>query len=374
MHERAARRWNTRAVTAACVALVAMATAVPAATATPRRVRLIGEAILQHALRFEGTTVGGLSGIDYDPATGRWVLISDDRSQHQPARFYEADIDLSADDVDVRLTGTSALRRPNGGTHAPNSVDPESIRFDPRSGDLWWSSEGLRPGGSDSGAHRIDPSIGRVHRAGDHAGRVAVAPNLRMSAHAGARQNLALEGLALAAGGTRVVSAMEGPLLQDGPEPTTERGALTRISVQARNGRVLSQHAYPVDPVFADSPGGGFATNGVTSILPTGEPGRYLVMERSFVSGVGNSIRIYAVSTRQATDVSGTRSLRGADVTTARKELLVDLSRFEGLSTVDNVEGMTWGPRLPSGKRTLVLVSDDNFSSSQTTQVIALAV
>jgi hypothetical protein len=54
------------------------------------------------------------------------------------------------------------------------------------------------------------------------------------------------------------------------------------------------------------------------------------------------------------------------------KRLVVDLDHV-GLAAIDNVEGMTWGPRLPSGERTLVLVSDDNFDSRQVTQVIALA-
>ena len=41
--------------------------------------------------------------------------------------------------------------------------------------------------------------------------------------------------------------------------------------------------------------------------------------------------------------------------------------------TLDNVEGMTFGPDLPDGRRTLVLVSDDNFSESQVTQFLAFA-
>jgi 3-phytase len=40
---------------------------------------------------------------------------------------------------------------------------------------------------------------------------------------------------------------------------------------------------------------------------------------------------------------------------------------------VDNVEGITLGPRLPDGRRTVVLVSDDNFASREVTQFIALA-
>jgi 3-phytase len=42
--------------------------------------------------------------------------------------------------------------------------------------------------------------------------------------------------------------------------------------------------------------------------------------------------------------------------------------------TLDNVEGMTFGPELPDGRRTLVLVSDDNFSETHATQFLAFAV
>ena len=39
----------------------------------------------------------------------------------------------------------------------------------------------------------------------------------------------------------------------------------------------------------------------------------------------------------------------------------------------DNVEGITFGPRLDDGRRTLVLISDDNFSERQKTQILAFA-
>jgi len=41
------------------------------------------------------------------------------------------------------------------------------------------------------------------------------------------------------------------------------------------------------------------------------------------------------------------------------------------LKKLDNTEGMTFGPRLPNGNRTLVFVSDDNFRASQITQFLA---
>ena len=56
-----------------------------------------------------------------------------------------------------------------------------------------------------------------------------------------------------------------------------------------------------------------------------------------------------------------------------RKKLVADLAAT-GLSRIDNIEGITWGPRLPGGEHTVILVSDDNFSASQVTQIVALAV
>jgi hypothetical protein len=96
-------------------------------------------------------------------------------------------------------------------------------------------------------------------------------------------------------------------------------------------------------------------------------------MERAFVTGVGNKIRIFEVDLRGATDIARYDSIAGQDIRPVHKKLVADLADFP-LSTVDNVEGMTWGPRLRTGERTLLLVSDDNFSATQVTQVIALAV
>lgn len=61
--------------------------------------------------QFEGTTVGGLSGIDYDSENDVYYLISDDRSDLHPARFYTATIHLSEAGIDtVCLTNVYQLR------------------------------------------------------------------------------------------------------------------------------------------------------------------------------------------------------------------------------------------------------------------------
>jgi hypothetical protein len=57
---------------------------------------------------------------------------------------------------------------------------------------------------------------------------------------------------------------------------------------------------------------------------------------------------------------------------------LLDLSNVAGLSpqlaeTLDNFEGMAFGPRLDGGP-TLILVSDDNFSTIQRTTFLLFSI
>ncbi|MEG1115228.1 MAG: esterase-like activity of phytase family protein, partial [Janthinobacterium sp.] len=73
------------------------------------------------------------------------------------------------------------------------------------------------------------------------------------------------------------------------------------------------------------------------------------------------------------TDVQAIPALAGASYVPARKRLLLDLEKL-GLTRVDNIEGMAWGPRLANGSRSLVLVSDDNFNAQQVTQILAFEV
>ena len=59
------------------------------------------------------------------------------------------------------------------------------------------------------------------------------------------------------------------------------------------------------------------------------------------------------------------------------KSLLLDLSTLKNddgtFLATDNIEGITFGPEF-NGQRTLMLVSDNNFSGTQFTQFIALGI
>jgi hypothetical protein len=92
-------------------------------------------------------------------------------------------------------------------------------------------------------------------------------------------------------------------------------------------------------------------------------------MERAFVTGVGNDVNLYCVRAGDAQDVSDLAALprpftgRGTD-----KMLLANISAL-GV-TPDNLEGLTLGPKLADGRTALIVISDDNFSSTQVGQFL----
>lgn len=303
--------------------------ATPAQAHTPE-VRFITQHVVPKGLVVGGTTVGGISGLDYDRRTGKWVLISDDRVA---PRFYEGKLSRKG----VEFTDVHSLVGPNG-PYAPDTVDPEDVRVDRWTGDLLWSQEGDR-----TPATLIDPSVQFSGRDGAFKRGLPTPDELRMKPDSGPRRNEALEGLTFALGGTLVVTAVEGPLLQDGPPADVTRGAVSRVVVQSRLGQVVAQYRYQQEPLFAAG-----ASTGVTAILEK-SPGVYLVLERSFHPQLGNKVRLFEFRPQQN-----------------RKRLLADIGQF---TKPDNLEGMAWGP-----DGTLWLVSDDNFSPTQVTQFIALAV
>ncbi|WP_329443120.1 esterase-like activity of phytase family protein [Streptomyces canus] len=384
---------SVRAARARIIATAVVLASLPALVGTPAaahdsavRLDFLEERELPNAMAFQGTTVGGLSAISYDVRSGTYYVISDDRSQTGPARFYTAHVGFTDGTLTgVELTGTHPWLRPDGTTFPPTSTatatvapDPEGIAVDPRDGTLVWTSEGERIVASDGPALLGDPWIRRATTTGAYTGQLPLPPQLHMNSQEfGPRKNQTLEGVTFTPDGRRIVTAMEDPLYQDGDDPTPEHGALTRITVHdARTGQPLSQYAYPLEPLFATPPAGSTDTNGVSDIVAL-DRDRFLVLERASIYTDNNwKARIYLVDLHGATDVLGRDSLTDPSaqrVRPVRKTLVTDLSDVPGPTRVDNVEGITLGPRLPDGRRTVVLVSDDNFAARQATQFIAFA-
>jgi hypothetical protein len=204
----------------------------------------------------------------------------------------------------------------------------------------------------------------------------------------GARGNAGFASLTVSPDGDRLFTATETALIQDGAAANFEAGTRTRLlEYAARRGSFepAREFVYEIEAVEKPSYTPGFFINGLVELLALSRTS-LLALERGYVENAGktgashNRIRLYRVSLEGATDVSALESLKESPaIKPATKTLLLDLSETAGLSpdlapSLDNFEGMTLGPRLPDGRATLVLVSDDNFAVSQRTWFLVFAI
>ena len=244
-------------------------------------------------------------------------------------------------------------------------ADPESVRVDPVTGNWVWLSEGDRTLTS-TPPRVINPFIREITPQGNAVREYTLPAMFQMSAQeTGPRGNLVFEGLTFSPDAQSAWVLMEGALIQDGAASTTAAGSASRLTRFDRaSGTANAQYLYPIEKVQATPvPADQFTVNGPTEILALSAT-RFLVLERSFSVGViGNQVRLYEIDTAAATNVLSAASLAGA--TPVTKKLVLD---FETLKTqlggIANLEGMTFGPKLANGKRSLVVIADDNFPTA----------
>jgi hypothetical protein len=253
---------------------------------------------------------------------------------------------LALSDRSVLFTLDPGSRRP---VDASPLVDEKGASLDAEG--LAVDADGTRLVSSET-----EPSVRRFDTAGRVLERLDVPPAVADRA----TSNTTLEGVAVLAPGGPVVAAMEGPL--DGDDPGVRRFPTWAGAVPG--------------PEYAYRPDAGLD---VSDLAATGD-GRLLVLERSYTSGVGNTVHLALADPRGAADVAPVPVL-GADGGPAPVErtLLGDLGACPSLGAgaqqpqanplLDNVEGMTVLGRTPDGALRVLLVSDDNEDDEQTTRL-----
>jgi hypothetical protein len=367
-----------RSLLGAAVVLIAVVAAAAHAAASigrnPPSLEFFGQAIVPTGTTFAGTTVGGLSSITYDAERGAFYVLSDDQSQFQPARFYTLRLDVGdgqLDAGDLHFDAVTTLEGPDGQPYPAFSLDPEGLTLT-KDRELVVTSEGFA-------TRQIAPWVRTYDLDGTMTGDLPVPPAFVPTAGGtqGVRQNLAFEAAAVAPNGRFLFVGMEGALVQDGPPATLSGGSPARIlRYNLLTDSLDRQYVYWTDPIAEPPvPVTNFAVNGLVELLPFNNE-FMLSMERSFSVGApdtGNTIKLYSVSFPGADNVNGADSLAGAlnGIRPVEKTLLLDLDTL-GIP-LDNVEGMTLGPTLPDGRKSLVLVSDNNFAASQFTQFLLFA-
>ncbi len=351
---------------------------------TVTNLNFIGEYTIPHNKSFKETTIGGLSGIDYDRKKGLYYLLSDDRSRINPARFYTAKIYISQMGIDsVQFLDVLSLLQANGQSfpsikenHAL-SIDPEGIRFNANTGQLIWTTEGDRIIIEGQQTLLTNPSINISNVHGQLEGTFPLPPSLVMQhIEKGPRQNGALEGIAFNKYFTKMYIAIEEPLYEDGPRADVIGDSFwTRIyQFDMGTKQNTAQYAYQLEAVaYPPSTKGAFKINGISEILFIAN-NQLLVVERSYSTGrLGCTVKVFIADFSNAQNEITVNSLKeNPPVKPMKKRLLLNMDDLEIL--IDNVEGVTFGPDLPNGHKTLIFITDNNFQSFEKTQFLLFEV
>jgi hypothetical protein len=348
-------------------------------TTSISQLKFLNEYVVSHNYSFKNTTVGGLSGIDYDVKNDLYYLISDDRSAINPARFYTAKVIINNNKIDsVIFVDVKNMLQQDGSAYPSSkqnpvkTPDPEDMRFNSINHQLIWTSEGERIVRTKDTVLE-NPAITVISTDGKYIDTFPLPKNLLMHAtESGPRQNGVLEGLSFTKNFKTLFVNLEEPLYEDGPRAdVTENNPFIRIyKFDVASKKNLAQYAYKLDKVaYPASPENAFKINGIPDILSIGKK-QLLVIERSFSTGrLPCTIKIFTANLKKATNVKNIASLSETkSYRTVSKKLLLNMDDL-GIYT-DNIEGVTFGPDLPNGHKSLVFVADNNFNSFEKTQFL----
>jgi hypothetical protein len=316
---------------------VRLETAKVNSTAPGPAVEFLGSSEALDKRTFQDTHVGGLSALTYDPVRDLYYALVD-REPRSPARFYA--LRLPADDAelgDPEVFEVTPLRDADEDPFAAGNFDGEGLALAPW-GDLFAASEN-------------EPSIRAFLRDGRLLEELPVPDEFLVAPEGQARANGTFEGLALSPSGDVLFAAFQKPLLSDGQGPEQHQPVrLLRYESSGTEGfRPTAEYFYIAESGM-----------GISEIAVVSET-ELLVLE-----GTNELFRV---------DLSGAETLAGSGLKPLEKDLLVAVDEcVAGDDTGGIYEGMALGPELPSGRRTLMLVSDDNFDEAQTTRVVGLGV
>ncbi len=333
--------------------------------------------------------LGGFgSAIAYTGQGNKYLLLPDrgpgDGANSYSCRFHLAEITVSTPGkIDFKLLKTTLLKTPEGNLLTGLSKDfgPSGSRFDP---------EGIRvlKNGSILISDEYGPSVWLFDSTGKLKHKFLIPEKFLIqnkSDHAekefppfnkkGRLTNKGFEGIAISSDQKKWLASLQGSLIQD-RNPTDQNlktnGDNLRFLETSIDGKHLREIVYKMES----------AKNGVNEILAIGEED-YLVLERDGDAGESAGFKkIFRISTKNATDVSKILELPApmlpVGIVPVTKTLFLDLldPKF-GLKGKDfpaKIEGLTFGPDLPDGRKLLIITTDNDFKPDEPTWIYAFAV
>jgi len=326
------------------------------------QIKFIDKYVVADSSMVDSTLVGGLSSLDYD-GSKYWYFISDDRSEYNDARFYRVEIAYDNKGIDSILFDQTVFLNNDSSVHyKKHSLDPEAIRFRENSKTLVYTSEGGRQ------EHNKAPFIREMDTLGNLIKSYRVPSIFNYYERKGLRKNGGFESLTFE-NDTIIWFANELPLKEDGDVPKFAESKkpirLTRFDI--KNELVIAEYAYPIEPVQAiTKPENEFNINSVTELISLNS-NELLVLERSYITGVGNFVNVFKVKVSGATNIMNEDALAKASFIPVEKQLFIDFNKYN--QRIDNIEGMAFGKNFDAQTKSLLFVSDNNFNNQQETQI-----
>ncbi|MGZ3773649.1 MAG: esterase-like activity of phytase family protein [Pseudobdellovibrionaceae bacterium] len=350
----------------------------------------VGETSIKTGTKFNDTIIGGLSGMMW--SAGSLWAVSDDKGHDGEPRFYEFEVKIDINKNGLKAGSNNVTLTPKavyfitgipGNLEKKGGLDPEGLVHLPN-GDLLISSEG-----NNNSKPRAMPGILRTTSRGLWKANLPVPdkflPEATGQQKKGIQDNGAFEGLTSYADGRFLYVGTEMPLVQDYGSISDGKGNWVRfIKYDEKNAqqgyKVVAEYAYPVD-ALSESPRGIEIMRGVSEILAVSE-NKLIVLERgarfSAKKLITEALTLYLVDLSKGSDVSSLNSLKGAKFTGLTKTKLLDfetdLAKECGDKCIENFEALSWGPKLADGRRSLLVMSDNNFSKKQITRFLVFAV
>ncbi|TBW28464.1 esterase-like activity of phytase family protein [Gramella sp. KN1008] len=332
-------------------------------------IEFLDEYVLDENHRYGNTQVGGLSGIDFK--NGSYFLVSDQASN---PRIYKARIDIQKNSIDtVYIEDLIEIDKRKGFSEIV--LDLEGIRMDSEKNEILVTSEGMINDKKDPGIFRLDEN-GRILDS------FTIPDYFQSKGDQKPRNNGVFEGLSESFDKQGYWVATELPLEKDGAKPKIfpTRSHVRFTKFDKITGEAIKQYTYKLDGI-SKLPINYFAVNGVTEILEYAQD-RFLVLERAFSAGYGshgNTVKIFDVDASKASNTLNFENLKKSNYQKVKKNLVFNFKSIEDQLTdeiIDNIEGMCFGPELSNGKKSLILVADNNFNTyvKQLNQFIMLKI
>lgn len=333
-------------------------------------INYLNEYVIPDSLQFQHQTIGGLSGIDF--VNNEYFFVIDDAKN---PRIVTAAINIKNDSIkSVDFTKTILLSDSNTAFYKENELDLESIFVDEKTNEIHLVSEGSIRKGKMTTIFSVDENGKFIEQ--------FQLPKSFSNIEA-IKHNAVFEGLSQSFDNLGFWVAMESPLSFDGEHPTFEKqSSPIRITYFDKKLKVATkQFAYQLEKIPKPYKGNQ-NINGVTAILEL-QKNHFLIVERSYQNSYGskgNTIKIFeAFIDEKTTDILEISSLKETVFLPLKKKLLFNFESIKDFLTdgiIDNLEGITLGPKLKNGNQSLILVADDNFQTfgKQLNQFILLEI